>query len=194
MWVKLGQYLSSRPDIVPEQYTKILSRLQDAMPCSPVSAVRQVIEAELGAALSDTFSKFDDSPIASASIAQVHRASLREGGQQVVVKVQHPGVAELMTADLADVRLLMRMIAWLEPDFDFTQILDEWCEASRLVRIEWWRVGQDEPASRAVQWVDIAYSCMLCISYSRLVYYHHVLHRNSTSVWRRRHPPPSNRF
>ncbi|MDV3222635.1 ABC1 kinase family protein, partial [Intrasporangium sp.] len=98
-FIKLGQLLSTRVDLLPPAYTEALSRLQDAVEPFPVEQVREIIEAELGAPLRSFFSDFDETPLAAASLAQVHRATTRNG-REVVVKVQRPDVREVVSADM----------------------------------------------------------------------------------------------
>src|SRR5687768_7350463 len=86
-FVKLGQLLSSRPDLLPEPYLKALSRLQDKVKPFSFEEVEQIIVNELGVRLSKAFSQFDQAPLAAASLGQVHKAALRDG-RAVVVKVQ----------------------------------------------------------------------------------------------------------
>lgn len=90
MYLKLGQYVSSRADMVPEAYTEELASLQDAVPPSPLPLVAPIIEKALGGRLQDLFEAFSAEALASASIAQVHKARIKGKGD-VVVKVQHPG-------------------------------------------------------------------------------------------------------
>ncbi len=90
-FVKLGQILSSRPDLLPEAYIKALSRLQDKVKPFPYEEVEQIIVSELGVRLSKAFTHFDREPLAAASLGQVHKATLRDG-RAVVVKVQRPGI------------------------------------------------------------------------------------------------------
>jgi ubiquinone biosynthesis protein len=91
-YVKLGQVLSSRPDLLPADYLQSLARLQDDVQPFPFDEVRAIVEEELGARLSKAFGSFDPEPLAAASLGQVHCATLRDG-TEVVVKVQRPGVA-----------------------------------------------------------------------------------------------------
>ncbi|WP_119717696.1 ABC1 kinase family protein [Cognatilysobacter tabacisoli] len=98
-FIKIGQALSTRPDMVPPPYLAALERMQDD--CEPVAfdVIRDSIEAQLGVRLNKVFDTFDETPLAAASLAQVHRATLRDG-RAVAVKVQRPGVTEVVTADL----------------------------------------------------------------------------------------------
>lgn len=97
--VKLGQILSTRPDIIGPRLVAELSRLQANTPPEPVEDVIATIQVELGAPLGDLFSSFDQTPLASASIGQVHRAVL-PGGELVVVKVMHRGIEQTVERDL----------------------------------------------------------------------------------------------
>jgi ubiquinone biosynthesis protein len=98
-FVKLGQLLSSRVDILPPAYTTALARLQDRVEPFPFEEVEGRVSEELGVRLSKAFREFDEKPLASASMAQVHRAVLRNG-RVVAVKVQRPGIQEIILDDL----------------------------------------------------------------------------------------------
>jgi predicted unusual protein kinase regulating ubiquinone biosynthesis (AarF/ABC1/UbiB family) len=98
-FVKFGQALSTRPDMVPPAYLVALERTQDRMTPVPFEQVRAVIETELEVRLNHLFASFDEQPLGSASLAQVHRATLRDG-QEVAVKVQRPGITEAIRGDL----------------------------------------------------------------------------------------------
>jgi ubiquinone biosynthesis protein len=98
-FVKLGQVLSTRADLLPQPYLDALARLQDDVEPVPVAEIREVIEEELGFPVDDIFDSFDHEPLAAASVAQVHRARLGDG-TEVVVKVQRPGIAQTVRKDL----------------------------------------------------------------------------------------------
>ncbi len=98
-FIKLGQVLSTRPDLVPPAYIAELTKLQDAVPPDPWAPIQQQIEAELGGATAELFVTIDHNPIAAASLAQVHGAILHDGAE-VVVKVQRPGIEETIEVDL----------------------------------------------------------------------------------------------
>ena len=98
-FIKLGQLLSTRPDIVPPAYARALARLQDRVAPFPFAEAERIVCEELGVRLSKAFSTFDEAPLAAASIAQVHRATLRDG-REVAVKVQRPGIRERVLDDL----------------------------------------------------------------------------------------------
>jgi len=106
-FVKLGQLLSTRYDLLPSAYTTALARLQDEVEPFPFDQVREVVESELGAELRHLYADFDPEPIAAASLGQVHRATLRNG-REVAVKVQRPGVRDVVRQDM---ELLGRLAA-----------------------------------------------------------------------------------
>ena len=99
-FIKLGQVLSTRQDLLPRQYTEALSRLQDRVAPFPYELVEQTIKDELGIRVSKVFAEFDPRPLASASLGQVHRAVMRSG-RVVAVKVQRPGIRGRIDNDLA---------------------------------------------------------------------------------------------
>jgi len=98
-FIKLGQLLSTRPDVLPADYIAALSRLQDTVKPVAHEKIAAIIESELGAPSSELFQSFDSTPLATASMAQVHRATLRNG-DEVAVKVQRPGIRQRIEIDI----------------------------------------------------------------------------------------------
>jgi ubiquinone biosynthesis protein len=98
-FVKLGQLLSTRADLMPKPYLDALARLQDSLEPFPFEQARQIVEEELGVRLSRAFDEFEPAPLAAASLGQVHAATLR-GGRDVVVKVQRPNIRRTVLDDL----------------------------------------------------------------------------------------------
>lgn len=109
-FVKLGQLLSTRPDMLPSEYLEALTRLQDNVTPMPFSCVRDILHQELGVDMSAVFRIVDEKPLASASIGQVHWARLHSG-EEVVVKVQRPGIREEIFTDL---EVLGQLAQWLD--------------------------------------------------------------------------------
>jgi ubiquinone biosynthesis protein len=98
-FIKLGQVLSTRADLLPPSYLDALSRLQDDIAPVPLAEIQQTIEEDLGVRISKAFLTFDEEPLACASLGQVHRATLRDG-RAVAVKVQRPGILDQVLGDL----------------------------------------------------------------------------------------------
>ncbi len=98
-FVKMGQILSTRPDLLPVEFIQELPKLQDEVPPFPLSEVKEIIEKELRKSVDQIFSHFEEHPLAAASIGQVHRARVLDG-QDVVVKVQRPGIQRTIQVDL----------------------------------------------------------------------------------------------
>lgn len=146
-FIKFGQALSTRPDMLPPAYLAALERTQDAIAPVAVEQVRAIIESELGVRPSHLFTSFDEVPLGSASLAQVHRATLRDG-RTVAVKVQRPGIVDVIHSDLdalaaiatrADATTrLGRRIHFADWVYEFRKALlaelDYCCEAENLDR------------------------------------------------------------
>ncbi len=135
-FIKLGQILSTREDLLPPAYIKELSRLQDRVPPVPTSEIRAVIEESLGRPVEELYQSFEDVPVAAASIGQVHGAVL-PSGEKVIVKVQKPGVAAQIDQDLAILHQLARFAqnrAPLAEAYDLVALVDEfgWTLRSEL--------------------------------------------------------------
>lgn len=113
--MKVGQIASQYKDIFPPEVAKAISKLQRQAPAMPFAAIQQQVERELGKPLNVAFKSFEQEPFAAASIGQVHKAVL-PSGEQVVVKVQYPGVDEACESDLKQVRLALRLMGVLKID------------------------------------------------------------------------------
>lgn len=118
-FIKLGQALSVRPDLLPQPYLDALARLQDDVEAVPFEHVRATVESELSDSLDNLFAEFDPEPLASASLGQVHAARLHDG-REVVAKVQHPHIAERVIEDL---ELLETTVKLLEEHTEIGQRL-----------------------------------------------------------------------
>jgi predicted unusual protein kinase regulating ubiquinone biosynthesis (AarF/ABC1/UbiB family) len=121
--IKAGQFASTRPDLLPPAYTATLSSLQDRVPPQPYATIRETLARELGRPPEEVFTDFDREPVAAASIAQVHRARLGDG-REVAVKIQYPGIAGLIEADLRALETIFGAVARLEPGVRLQPIVD----------------------------------------------------------------------
>ncbi|MEA2691260.1 MAG: ubiquinone biosynthesis protein [Acidobacteriota bacterium] len=126
-FIKLGQLLSTRADLLPLPYLKALTRLQDRIAPFPFAEDETIVSTELGVRLSKAFLSFEETPLAAASLAQVHRAALRDG-RPVAVKVQRPGVREQILEDLEALAVLADLFdRYTEAGtrYEFGRLLDE---------------------------------------------------------------------
>ncbi|CAN7023949.1 unnamed protein product [Brassica rapa subsp. trilocularis] len=115
-FIKIGQQFSTRVDILPQEYVDQLSELQDQVPPFSSATALSIVEEELGASVDDIFDRFDYEPIAAASLGQVHRARLK--GQEVVIKVQRPGLKDLFDIDLKNLRVIAEYLQKVDPKSD----------------------------------------------------------------------------
>jgi ubiquinone biosynthesis protein len=123
-FLKLGQMLSSRPDLLPPAYVTELSKLQDAAPPVPFRDIAATLERELGKPLSELFAQIEEQPLASASIGQVHRATLHDG-RCVALKVQRPDIDVLVKLDMDLLEVFVRALAEGLPPLDYDTIIRE---------------------------------------------------------------------
>lgn len=126
-FIKLGQLLANRPDMLPDEYIEEFKKLQDDVNPLPYEVVKKQVEQELEAPLSECFARFNELPLASASIGQVHEAVLKTG-EIVVVKVQRPGIAEVIKSDINILTFLAKLLEKYVPETAFlspTSIVDE---------------------------------------------------------------------
>ncbi len=132
-FIKLGQMLSTRPDILPQSYIAELEKLQDTAPTLPFEEVRSVIESEFGAGVDEIYAEFDTVPIAAASLAQVHGAKLIDG-TPVIVKVQRPHIEEQIETDI---EIIYKRVQFAEKHWEraktygLTELVDEFASILR---------------------------------------------------------------
>ena len=112
--IKMCQAVATRSDMFPKEFIDQLKQCHDAVPPKPFDAVRAVVEAELGKPIGAVFAEFDETPIASASLAQVHRAQLLDG-RAVAVKVQYPDIEDIIRTDLANMTRVCRIYEFFDP-------------------------------------------------------------------------------
>ncbi|MEK6815435.1 MAG: AarF/ABC1/UbiB kinase family protein [Nitrospirota bacterium] len=146
-FIKFGQILSVRPDLIPRPFIEEFSKLQDEVPPFPVQEARAILEAEWKRPIDQVLASFDDVPVAAASIAQVHRARLLSG-EDVVLKIRRPHIETLVGQDVEILRRIAELIDRRIPEmriFNLTMIVDEF---ARCIRKEMDFVLEGENAAR----------------------------------------------
>ncbi|MCY6485856.1 AarF/ABC1/UbiB kinase family protein [Clostridium aestuarii] len=132
-FIKIGQILSTRSDILPQDYIEELSKLQDNAPSEPFENINKVFCSEFNKSIEDVFKNFDKTPVASASIAQVHKAVLKNGNE-VIVKIQRPEISEKMAIDISILYRIIKLgkTAFTDALIDPKEALDELKTATEL--------------------------------------------------------------
>jgi predicted unusual protein kinase regulating ubiquinone biosynthesis (AarF/ABC1/UbiB family) len=133
LMIKLGQFLSSRADLLPEQALAALSSLQDEVPPAPFSHVVSVIEAELGKPVEQIFSVLERKCTAAASLGQVHKAILASSGEEVAVKIQRPNIDQLVSMDLSTLKFVIWVINRFVDTGEFIDLMGVYREFKRTV-------------------------------------------------------------
>jgi len=149
-FVKLGQMLSARPDLLPPEYIAELAKLQDRVPPASWEQVQEQLEAELGSSILDVFASFEIDPIAAASLSQVHAATLPDGSD-VVVKIQRPGIERVIETDLeilSDLARLVQERIALGRIYDFTGIAEDFAVTLRA-ELDFYLEGRNADRFRA---------------------------------------------
>lgn len=124
LFIKAGQYLSLRVDVLPDEYIRVLSALQDRVPPVPFAGIQRRVERELGKPLIELFAEIEEEPVASASLAQVHKAKLHDG-RMAAVKVLYPGIENLFLADLNIVLFIVSLIRFFNRKFNYAALFHE---------------------------------------------------------------------
>ena len=133
LMIKLGQFLSSRADLLPEQALAAISSLQDEVPAAPFGHVLAVIESELGKPVEEVFSVLERKAAAAASLGQVHKAVLKSSGQSVAVKVQRPHIDQLVRSDLSTLKFVIWVINRFVDTREFIDLMGVYREFKRTV-------------------------------------------------------------
>lgn len=129
IFVKLGQHLSSMNYLLPDEWCNTFIPLQDQCPVSSFESIQAMVLNDTGRTLEEYFSEFDETPIGAASLAQVHIATVRETGERVAVKVQHPALDEWSALDLGLTRFTFRTLKRFFPEYDLTWLSAEMDES-----------------------------------------------------------------
>ncbi|BDA50400.1 AarF domain-containing protein kinase 1 [Coccomyxa sp. Obi] len=125
IYIKLGQHIAQLDHLLPEEYVLTMRRtMLDQCPVSPYAEVARIVKEDLGSTPEELFASFEHDPIASASLAQVHRATAHDG-RQLAVKVQHAGLRDSCTADTLTVEFLVKAVHLLFPKFDYNWLVDQ---------------------------------------------------------------------
>ena len=125
MFIKLGQHLSSMNYLLPIEWTSTFIPLQDKCPVSSFDSIERLFLKDTGASVFELFDTFEREPIGAASLAQVHRATMKDSGQRVAVKVQHPALEEWVPLDLALTRFTFSTLKRFFPEYDLEWLSNE---------------------------------------------------------------------
>lgn len=148
LYVKSGQVFASMSHILPRQYTDTMRVLQDAVVKRPFSEIQAVIEQDLGCPINDVFASLDETPLAAASLAQVHKGILRSDRTEVAVKVQYIDILQRFRGDMATIRLMLGVCGAAFPGYDFSAIVSR---LNNTMAQELDFVGEAKNAERAAR-------------------------------------------
>src|SRR5947209_16163017 len=152
LMIKLGQFLSSRADLLPQRALDVLASLQDEVPPAPFSHVVSVIESELHRPVHELFTSLEPEAAAAASLGQVHKAVLAATGQEVAVKVQRPNIQQLVDTDLSTIRFVIWVISRFVDTSQFIDLMAFYREFKRTIYEE---IDYVKEASNARRFAEI---------------------------------------
>lgn len=124
IYIKVGQYVAALDYLLPKEYVETMKVLHSHAPENTLDDVSRVLKEDLGKDIKDLFSSFEEKPLGTASLAQVHKAVLHDG-QTVAVKVQHPFIRKNCKTDLKTMEYLVKIVSWVFPEFQFQWVVDE---------------------------------------------------------------------
>jgi aarF domain-containing kinase len=125
VYIKIGQHISALEYILPQEYCKVMTVLQNEAPKSSMEDINNVFQKEFNCSLTDIYDEFEEEPIGAASLAQVHRATIKGTSQRVAVKVQHYHLDHYASIDIATVGIAVKIIKFAFPQFEFEWLADE---------------------------------------------------------------------
>ena len=117
-FIKIGQQFSTRVDVLSKPFIRELEKLQDRVPPFPTSTAKKILEDELGRPIDEVYEDFQEEALAAASLGQVHLAKLKSTGEQVIIKVQRPGLKEIFDIDLKNLRVIAKWLQKVDPKTD----------------------------------------------------------------------------
>ncbi|KAK9492933.1 ABC1 family-domain-containing protein [Lipomyces doorenjongii] len=141
IYIKMGQHLSALTYLLPREWTTTFIPFQDQCPVSSIESVRELFLNDMGVELEEIFSEFDPVPLGTASLAQVHKARLRETGEEVAVKIQHPALAEFIPLDLKLTNLVFSAIDRFFPEYPMMWLYHE-LDSSIFVELDFTKEAQ----------------------------------------------------
>ncbi|KAJ8099363.1 ABC1 family-domain-containing protein [Lipomyces tetrasporus] len=141
IYIKMGQHLSAMTYLLPPEWTTTFIPLQDQCPVSSIESIRELFLKDMGVELEEIFSEFDTVPLGTASLAQVHKARIRETGDEVAVKIQHPSLAEFIPLDLKLTGLVFSAIDRFFPEYPMMWLYHE-LDSSIFVELDFTKEAQ----------------------------------------------------
>ncbi|KAI9696936.1 MAG: hypothetical protein M1836_004897 [Candelina mexicana] len=147
IFIKLGQHLSSMEYLLPSEWTRTFVPLQDKCPVSSIESIEGMFVKDTGMQITELFADFEREPVGAASLAQVHRATMKDTGQRVAVKVQHPALEEWVPLDMRLTKMTFAAVKYFFPDYDLEWLSDE-MESSLPQELDFAQEGENAIRAR----------------------------------------------